>query len=109
MADFALSYMAPICFGCRMIFPESFRGDIFSQDDALPQGDALARNATLSRGKATALGCKATLSRPRRRIWARFVLNPVTGVNTPAAEAERLGRKAGMGLPSAAAGTTMAP
>ena len=67
-----------------------------AQRDTLDgQGDALARKVTFSPCKVTEIGF--------------FPLDPVNSVNTPAAQAERLGCKAGMGLNLPAARATMAP
>ena len=92
-----------------MIFPGSLKSVAFSQVGDVSQDDAFGRKATLLRRKATISGAKATLFGAKGTVLGQFALNPVTGVNTPAAEAQGLGGKAGMGLNLPAAGGTMAP
>ena len=73
-----------------------------------PQGDTFARKLTVLRRKATLLGGKATLFGPKVTLSGFFAQDSVRCVN-PSAEAERLGGKAGMRLPSTFARTTMRP
>lgn len=92
-----------------MIFPGPLKSVAFSQVSDVSQGDAFGRKATLLRHKATISGAKATFFGAKGTVLRQFALNSVTGVNTPAAEAQRLGGKAGMGLNFRPLRTTMAP
>jgi hypothetical protein len=81
-SEFALSYIAAICFGCGMTFPGSRKSVAFPQVGTVSQGDVFARKVTGSRGKVTLSGAKVTLSGVKVTLLADFAPNPVRCVNT---------------------------